>query len=116
MCRVSNNNDTKNHSVNDKSQVIPKVHDASCVTFQPGTAPNRLHCRREKERLQRKNEKATDDKQTLTLSSDEELICEESEEPRIDIAPGIKVFQSNLNILKTPLGWLNVRLINAGQA
>ena len=36
--------------------------------------------------------------------------------PGIDIAPGIKVFQSDLNILKTLLGWLNARLINAGQA
>ena len=116
LCRVNNNNDTKNHNVNDKPLVIPKVHIISRVTFQPGTAANRLRDRREKERLQRGNEKAMDNEQTITLSSDEELICEEPEEPGIDIAPGVKVFQSDLNILKTPLGWLNARLINAGQA
>ena len=116
LCRVSNNDDAKNHNANDKLQVIPKVHKASHATFQPGTAANRLHVRREKERLQRRKEKTTDYEQTITLSSDEELVCKEPEEAGNDIAPNIKVLHSNLNILKTPLGWLNARLINASQA
>ena len=86
--------------------MIPKVHITSCITFQPGTAANRLRARQEKERLQRRDEKTMENEQTITLSSDEELICEEIEEPGIDIAPGVKVFQSDLNILKTSLGLL----------
>lgn len=81
--------------------MILKVHNASShVTFQLGTAANRLRDRQEKERLKRRNEKR-DNEQAITLSSDEELICEEPEEPGIDIVPGIKVFQSDLKVLET---------------
>ena len=44
------------------------------------------------------------------------MICTEPEEPEIDTGNGIRVFKSDLNILKNPLGWLNAQLINAGQA
>ena len=104
LCKANNYNDTKNHTEKDKPLVIPKV---SRVTFQPGTAANRLRDRREKKRLQKRNESTADNEHTITLSSDEKFICKEPEEPGIDIGMGIKVFQSDLNILKTPSDWLN---------
>ena len=113
LCKANNNNGTKLHTEKDKPQVIPNV---SRVTFQLGTAANRLRDRRDKKRLQKRNERTTNSEQTITLSSDEKLICAEPEEPEIDIGNGIRVFKSDLNILKNPLGWLNARLINAGQA
>ena len=48
-----------------------------------------------------------------TTSSDEEY--EEPDRTVIEIAAGVKVYESDLKILQNQMDWLNARLMNAGQ-
>ena len=48
-----------------------------------------------------------------TTSSDEEY--EEPDRTVIEIAAGVKVYESDLKILRNQMDWLNARLMNAGQ-
>ena len=111
LCKMSHSNETKSCSENTTPQVIPKTHNASCVTFQSGTAANRLRERRAKER----EEKTVGAEHHITLSSDDEHEDEEPDKIVIEIAAGVKVYESDLKILQNPIGWLNARLMNAGQ-
>ena len=64
--------------------------------------------------MRRSKEKAIGTQNQISLSSDDEY--EETNKPVIEIAAGVRIYESDLKILQTSVGWLNARLMNAGQA
>ena len=90
------------------SHEAPKVKRRR-VAVQPGTAANRIRMRREKAVGSHDD---TTECSGGTISSGEEGVSEGYVCLQIS---GEKLLQSDLDILKSSSGWLNERLINAGQ-
>lgn len=71
---------------------------------------NRLQLKRDKRKL--KLSKPTQCKECIPISSSEEKI---DDQYTYEVTPGTKVLQSDFDLLKNRSGWLNRRLIYAGQ-
>ena len=56
--------------------------------------------------------KPTQSKECIAISSGEEKI---DDQYNYEVTPETKILQTDFNLLKNPNGWLNRKLINAGQ-
>lgn len=92
---------------------IPEPKRKCLKTYLPGSAANRLRIKRELERGRKVKDVHLKAENYVTLSSDEDESSDVSHE-----STGVshKVVPSDYDILKSPSGWLNDRLVNAGLA